>query len=167
MDKTFKRDLSELQTIVADTDAFFAAHRIDASIRTHVDLSIEELFVNMVKAGELGGVLEIVLARLAQFMEKAQRIKGKVKAALFYPAAVMFVAGAVVAILMVFVVPRFKEIFNDLLEGASLPAFTQFVLGASEFIAHNILYSILGVVALIVALKLALRGITNSDTRLR
>jgi serine/threonine-protein kinase RsbW len=49
MDKTFKRDLSELQTIVADTDAFFAAHRIDASIRTHVDLSIEELFVNMVK----------------------------------------------------------------------------------------------------------------------
>jgi type IV pilus assembly protein PilC len=115
------------------------------------------LFVNMVKAGEVGGVLEIVLARLAQFMEKAQKIRGKVKAALFYPAAVMFVAGAVVAILMVFVVPRFKEIFNDLLEGASLPAFTQFVLGASEFIAHNILYTILSIVALIVALKLALR----------
>ncbi|HUS35413.1 MAG TPA: type II secretion system F family protein [Verrucomicrobiae bacterium] len=115
------------------------------------------LFVNMVKAGEVGGVLEIVLARLAQFMEKAQKIRGKVKAALFYPAAVMFVAGAVVAILMVFVVPRFKEIFNDLLEGASLPKFTQFVLGASEFVAHNILYTILSAIALIVMLKLAVR----------
>lgn len=115
------------------------------------------LFVNMVKAGEVGGVLEIVLARLAQFMEKAQKIRGKVKAALFYPAAVMFVAGAVVSILMVFVVPRFKEIFNDLLEGRALPKFTQFVLGASEFVAHNVLYTILGGAALIVMLKLALR----------
>src|SRR6266700_590276 len=73
------------------------------------------LFVNMVKAGELGGVLEIVLARLAQFMDKAQKIKAKVKAALFYPIAVMFVAGAVVAVLIIFVVPRFTLIFNDLL----------------------------------------------------
>jgi type IV pilus assembly protein PilC len=115
------------------------------------------LFVNMVKAGELGGVLEIVLARLAQFMEKAQKIKGKVKAAMFYPAAVMFVAGAVVAVLMVFVVPRFKEIFTDMLEGAALPAFTQFVLGASEFIAKHVIQTALGVIAAIIVLKLALR----------
>ena len=115
------------------------------------------LFVNMVKAGELGGVLEIVLARLAQFMEKAQKIKGKIKAALFYPVAVMIVAGGVVAVLMVFVVPRFKIIFNDLMEGADLPGFTLFVLGASEFLASHILPTILGLITLFVMLKLVIR----------
>ena len=112
------------------------------------------LFVNMVKAGELGGVLEIVLGRLSQFMEKAQKIKGKIKAALFYPVAVMTVAGAVVTVLMVFVVPRFKIIFNDLLDGASLPAFTRFVLGVSESIASHAVQTILGVVAFGIVLKL-------------
>ena len=119
--------------------------------------TFNHLFVNMVKAGELGGVLEIVLGRLAQFMEKAQKIKGKVKAALFYPAAVMFVAGAVLAILMVFVVPNFKIIFADMLEGRPLPAFTRFVLGASEFVAANVLQTLVGVVAFFVVTKLALR----------
>src|SRR5207249_3765181 len=77
------------------------------------------LFVNMVKAGELGGVLEVVLNRLSEFMEKAQKIKGKVVAAMFYPAAVMFVAVTILAVLMVFVVPKFQQIFADMLEGAS------------------------------------------------
>lgn len=115
------------------------------------------LFVNMVRAGEVGGVLEIVLGRLSQFMEKAQKIKGKVKAALFYPAAVMFVAAAVVGILMVFVVPRFKLIFNDLLEGASLPGFTQFILGLSEFLAAHALQTIIGLAVSVVILKLLIR----------
>src|SRR6476646_881793 len=83
------------------------------------------LYVNMVKAGELGGVLEVVLNRLSEFMEKAQKIKGKVIAAMFYPAAVMFVAVAILTILMVFVVPKFKLIFQDMLEGKPLPGFTQ------------------------------------------
>src|SRR5215208_1476508 len=103
------------------------------------------LYVNMVKAGELGGVLEVVLSRLADFMEKAQKIKGKVKAAMFYPAAVMFVAVTILTILMVFVVPKFKQIFNDMLEGAALPSFTNFVLGISEFVAGNFLKTIAGV----------------------
>lgn len=115
------------------------------------------LFVNMVKAGELGGVLEIVLARLAQFMEKAQKIRGKVKAALFYPLAVMAVAAGVVAVLMVFVVPRFKQIFGDMLGGEALPAFTQFVLSASEFVASHAGQTIIGIVACFIALKLAVR----------
>jgi type IV pilus assembly protein PilC len=115
------------------------------------------LFVNMVKAGELGGVLDIVLGRLAMFMEKAQKIRGKVKAALFYPAAVMFVACAVVAVLIVFVVPRFEAIFNDLLEGHPLPAFTQFVLGISKFVAAHALQTIIGVIAFFVALKFLVR----------
>lgn len=95
------------------------------------------LFVNMVKAGELGGVLEVVLARLAEFMEKAEKIKGKVKAALFYPVAVMVVAIGVLAVLMIFVVPRFKAIFQEMLGGQPLPEFTQFVLGISDIVAKN------------------------------
>jgi type IV pilus assembly protein PilC len=91
------------------------------------------LFINMVKAGELGGVLEVVLKRLAEFMEKAQKIKGKVVAAMFYPVAVMVVAVGIVALLMIVVVPKFKAIFADLLGGdAGMPGFTLFVLKISE-----------------------------------
>jgi type IV pilus assembly protein PilC len=115
------------------------------------------LFVNMVKAGELGGVLEVVLNRLAEFMEKAQKIKGKVKAAMFYPVAVMVVAVAILIVLMVFVVPKFKQIFNDMLEGAALPGFTQFVLGISEFVAGNVGKTFAGLVAIVVIFKLVLR----------
>jgi type IV pilus assembly protein PilC len=115
------------------------------------------LFVNMVKAGELGGVLEVVLNRLAEFMEKAQKIKGKVKAAMFYPVAVMVVAVAILIVLMVFVVPKFKQIFNDMLEGQALPGFTQIVLNISEFVAGNILVTLGGLVVLFILFKLTLR----------
>src|SRR5580765_963656 len=97
------------------------------------------LFVNMVKAGELGGVLEVVLNRLSEFMEKAQKIKGKVIAAMFYPVAVLVVAVAILMILMVMVVPKFKEVFAGMLEGAQLPAFTRLVLGISRAIKDHIL----------------------------
>lgn len=92
------------------------------------------LFINMVKAGELGGVLEVVLNRLAEFMEKAEKIKGKVVAAMFYPVAVMVVALGILALLMVVVVPKFKQIFADLLGDAGMPAFTEFVLAISDAI---------------------------------
>src|SRR3954470_2951851 len=109
------------------------------------------LFVNMVKAGELGGVLEVVLNRLAEFMEKAQKIKGKVKAAMFYPVAVMVVATAILLILMVKVVPAFEQVFVGMAEGAQLPAFTRLVLGISRAIKDNILMTP-GVVAVFVVL---------------
>src|ERR1051325_9899905 len=115
------------------------------------------LFVNMVKAGELGGVLEVVLNRLAEFMEKAQKIKGKVKAAMFYPVAVMVVAVAILIVLMVFVVPKFKQIFNDMLEGQALPSFTQFVLGISEFVAGHVLVTFIGLIVIVVLFKLVLK----------
>ncbi len=97
------------------------------------------LFVNMVKAGELGGVLEVVLTRLAEFMEKAQKIKGKVKAAMFYPVAVMIVAVVIVYILMVFVIPKFEEVFAGLLDGQKMPAFTLFVLAISRAIKNHVI----------------------------
>src|SRR5438093_12003891 len=100
------------------------------------------LYVNMVKAGELGGVLEVVLNRLSEFMEKAQKIRGKVKAAMFYPSAVIFVAVSILTVLMVFVIPRFEAIFKEMLEGRSLPAFTRLVLGISEIVKDHIFYTL-------------------------
>jgi type IV pilus assembly protein PilC len=116
-----------------------------------------KLYVNMVKAGELGGVLEVVLARLSEFMEKAQKIKGKVIAAMFYPAAVMTVAVAILAVLMVWVVPKFKDIFKDMLPGEALPGFTRFVLGISDAIAHHFVVTFCLVVALVIGFLFSIR----------
>jgi type IV pilus assembly protein PilC len=115
------------------------------------------LFVNMVKAGELGGVLEVVLNRLSEFMEKAQKIKGKVIAAMFYPIAVMVVAVVILSILMVYVIPKFKEVFAGMLDNAQLPAFTRLVLGISDVIKDHFLYTLGGVAVFVVLLMLAIR----------
>src|SRR5947207_1043520 len=115
------------------------------------------LFVNMVKAGELGGVLEVVLARLSEFMEKAQKIKGKVIAAMFYPCAVLVVATAILIILMVKVVPSFKAVFEGMMEGRSLPAFTRLVLGISGMVKDNLLVTLGIVVAFLVVFNLFIR----------
>lgn len=108
------------------------------------------LFVNMVKAGELGGVLEVVLNRLSEFMEKAQKIKGKVIAAMFYPVAVLVVAVAIMMVLMIKVIPSFRQVFEGMGAG-ELPAFTRLVLGISEAIKDHIIVTS-GVVALCVVL---------------
>ncbi|MBI3882309.1 MAG: type II secretion system F family protein [Verrucomicrobia bacterium] len=112
------------------------------------------LYVNMVKAGELGGVLEVVLNRLAEFQEKAQKIKGKVIAAMFYPVAVMIVAVVILGVLMVVVVPKFKEIFKDMLEGASLPPFTEFVLAISDAIKDHFVVVMIGLLVLFVLFRI-------------
>jgi type IV pilus assembly protein PilC len=129
-----------------------------------------KLFVNMVKAGEIGGVLEVVLKRLAEFMEKAEKIKGKVIAAMFYPSAVMIVAVGILALLMIVVVPKFKTIFADLLGDAGMPAFTEAVLKISDTLKdYTIVFPewaggvpvpgpvIFALVAFIIAFKIALR----------
>ena len=116
------------------------------------------LYVNMVKAGELGGVLEVVLKRLSEFMEKAQKIKGKVIAAMFYPCAVLVVATAIMGVLMVFVIPKFKEIFEGTLgNGRALPGFTQFVLGISEMIQHHIFQTMGILLAIVIAFNIFIR----------
>jgi len=96
-----------------------------------------KLYVNMVKAGEASGALEVALVRLAEFQEKAQRIKNKVKAAMFYPTAVMFVAAAIMTIMMVFVVPRFRGVFEGLMGGKKMPPFTVLVLDISDAVRHH------------------------------
>lgn len=119
--------------------------------------TFNKLFVNMVKAGELGGVLEVTLTRLAEFAEKAEKIKGKVKAALFYPVAVLTVAVGIVALLMIVVVPKFEEIFKDMLGDEGLPEFTLLVLNISRFIQHNFIATAGIVAGIVIAFKLFVR----------
>src|SRR5438874_5632210 len=108
------------------------------------------LFVNMVKAGELGGVLEVVLNRLSEFMEKAQKIKGKVIAAMFYPVAVLVVAVAILMVLMIKVIPSFEAVFVGMGEGRPLPAFTRLVLGISRSVKDHIVVTTIIVVVCII-----------------
>src|SRR4029077_20076840 len=92
-------------------------------------LIFNNLYVNMVKAGELGGVLELALGRLAEFQEKAAKIKNKVAAAMVYPIIVMILAVSIMAFLLVFIVPKFEGIFHDMLGDKPLPAITLLVIG--------------------------------------
>jgi type IV pilus assembly protein PilC len=102
--------------------------------------AFDRLYVNMVKAGEAGGVLDTVLERLSVFMEKSVKIRGKLVSAMVYPAIISLVAIAIMSVLMVFVVPKFQQIFADQMKGQSLPALTQFVVGIANAIRHNILW---------------------------
>jgi type IV pilus assembly protein PilC len=115
------------------------------------------LFVNMVKAGELGGVLEVVLNRLSEFMEKAQKIKGKVVAAMFYPVAVLIVATGILGILLVYVIPKFKEVFAGMLEGQGLPGFTLFVLAISDAVKDHFIVTIGCIAVFVVAFSLFIK----------
>jgi len=114
-----------------------------------------KLYVNMAKAGEVGGVLDQVLVRLAEFMEKAQKIKNKVVGAMMYPMVVMIMALGILTFLMIVIIPKFKEIFSELLEGQALPGLTQFVMGASELMTKRLPFLIIGVGGFIFLLKIA------------
>ncbi len=99
----------------------------------------DRLYVNMVRAGEAGGVLSTVLERLSVFNEKSERIKGKVKSAMIYPVIISSVAVTIVSVLMVFVVPKFQEIFTGMLKGQPLPLLTQLLLSVSYFMRDHFL----------------------------
>jgi type IV pilus assembly protein PilC len=101
----------------------------------------DRLYINMIKAGEAGGVLDTVLDRLARFQEKSLQLRGKIVAAMVYPLIVMAVAVLILAGLLVFVVPKFKQIFADLLKGAPLPPLTQLVLAISEAVRGHFVVS--------------------------
>ena len=94
-------------------------------------LQFNELYTNLVEAGEHAGILEAILHKLATYQEKTEALKSKIKAALFYPAAVIVVAAIVVTILMIFVIPQFSSLFSNF--GADLPALTQILIDMSNF----------------------------------
>jgi type IV pilus assembly protein PilC len=119
--------------------------------------SFNKLYVSMVRAGEASGAMEIVLVRLAEFMEKAQRIAGKVKSALVYPISVLVIAMAITAGLMIFVIPKFAKMFEEMLPGETLPGITLFVIGASEALKNNSIGFAIGLFVGIFIFKMLLK----------
>jgi len=114
-----------------------------------------KLYVNMVKAGELGGVLEIVLNRLAEYQEKAQKLKNKVMAAMIYPIVVMVIAVLILVFLMLVIVPKFEKIFEEMLGSRDkLPWLTKVVIGFSNWMYSNIIWLVLGVTVITIGWKL-------------
>lgn len=107
--------------------------------------TFDRLYVNMVKAGEAGGVLDTVLERLSVFMEKAVKIKSKVVSAMVYPAIISTVAGGIMTVLMVFVVPKFQEVFFTMLKGKPLPWLTSVVVMVADAMRKHILMVLAGV----------------------
>ncbi|MEG0053374.1 MAG: type II secretion system F family protein [Comamonas sp.] len=102
---------------------------LNAAFRKH-PMYFDNLYCNLIEAGEAAGILETLMDRLATYMEKTENIKSKIKSALMYPSAVIVVAFVVVTVIMIFVIPAFKEVFTSF--GADLPAPTLFVMGISE-----------------------------------
>jgi type IV pilus assembly protein PilC len=124
----------------------------------------DKLYINMVKAGEAGGCLDTVLTRLAEFMEKTEKIKNKVKSAMVYPVVVMVVAVAILAFLLTNVIPKFQEIFTDLLEGKPLPGITLFVLNASAIVRTKGLYIVAGIAILVIVINVWKKTATGAYT---
>lgn len=111
----------------------------------------DKLFVNMVRAGEIGGVLEAVLNKIAEFLEKRQALRGKVRSAMMYPIVVMCLAGTIVLFILWKIIPRFQDIFAQL--GAELPRPTRILIAASNILLHKTWIAILAIVAIVYLFK--------------
>ena len=141
---TFKKMIKEIKESV-EGGATFAE-----TLKKYPE-QFDDLFVNMVHAGEVGGILDIILRRLSNFMEKAAKLKAQVKGAMTYPIITLVVAFVVVAVILVFVIPVFQEMFADF--GDELPLMTQFVVTLSEVVKKKIIYIIIAIVGFIFAFK--------------
>jgi len=149
--KIFRNILSKIKEDVEAGSTFADA------LRKHPKV-FDALYANMVEAGEAGGVLDTVLNRLANYIEKASALKAKVKKAMVYPLAIISIAVVVVAALLIFVIPTFAKMFSDF--GGTLPAPTQMVINMSHFAAS---WKGGVVVAVVVALIFALRAYRNTE----
>jgi type IV pilus assembly protein PilC len=127
----FKSVLTQVKESVESGSTFADAIAKHPGVFNH-------LYVNLVRAGEAGGVLDTVLQRLSTYLEKIENIKRRIKGAMVYPAVVITVATIVVSIILIFVVPTFASLFKDL--GTTLPGITQFVVDVSTFLKSNIIY---------------------------
>ncbi|OQY03938.1 MAG: pilus assembly protein PilC [Desulfobacteraceae bacterium 4572_123] len=142
--KTFQRMLKEIKESVE------SGTTLAESLKKYPKI-FDNLFVNMIAAGEAGGILDTILKRLAGYMEKAAKLKKQVKGAMIYPAITLAVAAIVVAILLIFVIPVFEKMFQDF--GGQLPAPTQMVVNLSNFVKSKIFYIIGALVIFIFAFK--------------
>lgn len=133
---TFKRVLTEVQTDVESGTTLADAMRKHPKV-------FDNLFSNMIEAGELGGILDTILSRLAAFKEKAMALQKKIKGAMTYPAICLAIALIILVVILVFVIPVFADMFKEF--GSALPAPTQFVVSMSEFFKKNIIFVFIGV----------------------
>jgi type IV pilus assembly protein PilC len=141
---TFKKMLKEIKESVESGATF-------AETLKKYPKQFDDLFVNMIAAGEAGGILDVILRRLSAYMEKAAKLKAQVKGAMTYPMITIAIAIIVVAVIMVFVIPVFQEMFEGM--GGQLPTPTLIVVGISNFVRDNILYMIIAAVLTVFALK--------------
>lgn len=142
--KTFQAVLREIKEDV-ESGATFA----DA-LKKHPKV-FDDLFVNMVAAGEMGGILDTILNRLAAYIEKTQRLKKRVKGAMTYPVTVLCIAFIVIGIILIYVIPVFQEMFKGF--GAELPKPTQFVVWLSDMAKRYVMFVIVGVVLFVVGFR--------------
>ncbi len=141
---TFKKNLKQIKESVETGETFADALKKFPKV-------FNELFTNMVAAGEAGGILDTILKRLSAYMEKMAKLKRQVKGAMIYPIITIIVAIVVVAIILVFVIPVFAEMFSDF--GAALPGPTLLVMALSDFAIGNIIYIISGIFAAVFFIK--------------
>ena len=111
----------------------------------------DNLFVNLIAAGEVGGILDTILQRLSVFIEKAEKLKAQIKGAMTYPLVVIVIAAMVISVILVFVIPVFEDLFSSF--GAGLPVPTQIVVNMSNFLKSNIHWCILAIVAFVFVFK--------------
>lgn len=142
--KTFKKTLKEIK------DAVEQGSTLADALGKYPKI-FDELFVNMIAAGEVGGILDTILERLSSYMEKAMKLRKQVKGAMTYPIIVLCIAVLVVGVILIFVIPVFEQMFADF--GGALPPATQIVVALSNFAKGNIHYIIGAVVVFIFAFK--------------
>jgi len=152
--KTFKRMIKEIKEKVEGGATLAEALK---RFPKHFD----DLFVNMIAAGEAGGILDAILRRLAAYMEKAAKLKSQVKGAMTYPIVTLLIAVVVLAVILVFVIPVFEEMFADF--GGELPVPTQIVVTASEIVKSKIIYIIIGLVIFAFAFRKAYKTEKGQD----
>ena len=134
-----------IQTIKEDIEG---GSTLTDAMKKHPKI-FDDLFVNLIAAGEAGGILDTILQRLSTYMEKSMKLKSRVKGAMTYPASVLFISIAVVVLLLLKVIPVFQKMFEGM--GKALPAPTQFLVNASQFTQDYFLYMLGGMVLLVVA----------------
>jgi type IV pilus assembly protein PilC len=147
--KVFAKILGQVKVSVESGATF------SESLRKHPK-AFDELYVNLVAAGEVGGILDTILTRLANYIEKAVKLKRQVKGAMTYPIAVSIIAVLVITVLLWKVIPVFEAMFKDMGAG-SLPALTKFVIALSNGFLHNVHWIVLGIIAIVVGFTVTLR----------
>jgi type IV pilus assembly protein PilC len=142
--KTFKKMLKDVKSNVESGQTLAEAMR-------KYPKQFDDLFVNMISAGEAGGILDMILRRLSAYLEKAAKLKSKIKGGMTYPLVTIVIAIVVVGIIMVFVIPVFEEMFSGM--GSALPAATQIVVNMSRAIKSNIFYIVGATIIFIFAIR--------------